>query len=146
GEFHAAWPWDLPPKGHYNTLSSGNILDGSYLQDFFIPSLAVYRWSEAKWENWLMESATQNGENYEVKLKQGLKRDDGKEVTSARGTTACAEGKAAAREVAGFRPVDPPAIGPYKLDKASVTAAQLTMVKNAGGLFADKVTFDKIVV
>ena len=216
GEFHAAWPWDLPPKGHYNTLSSGNILDGSYLQDFFIPSLAVYRWSEAKWENWLMESATQNGENYEVKLKQGLKWDDGKEFTSADvattywigrsqsfgiwtyadkletpdkytvrfhisrpsslvprlvlrngirpdsqfgtfakkiqalyesgKTTSSDEVKAAAKEVADFRPDLPPAIGAYKIDKATVTAAQLTMVKNAGGLFADKVNFDKIVV
>ena len=216
GEFHAAWPWDLPPKGHYNTLSAGRILQGSYLEDFFIPSMAVYRWAEGKWEYWLAESATQNGENYEVKLKQGLKWDDGKEFTSAdvattywvgrsQGfgiwtyadkletpdkytvrfhinrpsslvprlvlrnairpdsqfgtfakklqdlytagkTTASDEVKAVAKEVADFRPDAPPAIGPYKMDKASVTAAQLTMVKNPGGLFADKVTFDKIVV
>ena len=216
GEFHAAWPWDLPPKGHYNLLSSGNILQGSYLQDFYIPSLAVYRWAEGKWENWLAESATQNGENYEVKLKQGLKWDDGKEFTSAdvattywvgrsQGygiwtyadkletpdkytvrfhinrpsslvprlvlrngirpdsqfgtfakelqdlynagkTTTSDEVKAVAKKVADFRPDNPPSIGPYKIDKASVTAAQLTMVKNPGGLLADKVNFDKIVV
>ena len=216
GEFHAAWPWDLPPKGHYNTLSSGNIMQGSYIQDFFIPSLAVYRWAEGKWENWLMESAAQTGENYEVKLKQGLKWDDGKDFTSAdvastywvgrsQGfgiwtyadkletpdkytvrfhisrpsslvprlvlrngirpdsqfgtfakklqdlynagkTTASDEVKAVAKEVADYRPDVPPSIGPYKIDKASVTAAQLTMVKNPGGLLADKVNFDKIVV
>jgi peptide/nickel transport system substrate-binding protein len=216
GEFHAAWPWDLPPKGHYNTLSSGNVMQGSYLQDFIIPSLGVYRWAEGKWENWLMESAAQTGENYEVKLKQGLKWDDGKEFTSADvattywvgrsqsfgiwtyadkletpdkytvrfhinrpsslvprlvlrngirpdsqfgtfakklqdlynagKTTASDEVKAVAKEVADYRPDVPPSIGPYKIDKASVTAAQLTMTKNAGGLFADKVNFDKIVV
>ncbi|MDP9321590.1 MAG: ABC transporter substrate-binding protein [Chloroflexota bacterium] len=216
GEFHAAWPWDLPPKGHYNTLSSGNIMQGSYIQDFFIPSLGVYRWAEGKWENWLMESAAQTGENYEVKLKQGLKWDDGKEFTSADvattywigrsqsfgiwtyadkletpdkytvrfhinrpsslvprlvlrngirpdsqfGTfakqlqdlytagkaTASDEVKAVAKLVADYRPDVPPSIGPYKIDKASVTAAQLTMVKNSGGLLADKVNFDKIVV
>ncbi len=216
GEFHAAWPWDLPPKGHYNTLSAGRILQGSYLEDFFIPSLAVYRWAEGKWDYWLAESAAQNGENYEVKLKQGLKWDDGKEFTSAdvattywvgrsQGfgiwtyadkletpdkytvrfhinrpsslvprlvlrnairpdsqfgtfakklqdlygagkTTASDEVKAVAKEVADFRPDGPPAIGPYKMDKSSVTAAQLTMLKNPGGLFADKVKFDKIVV
>jgi peptide/nickel transport system substrate-binding protein len=216
GEFHAAWPWDLPPKGHYNYLNSTAIVSGSYLTDFFIPSLGVYRWAEGKWENWLMESATQTGENYEVKLKQGLKWDDGKEFTSAdvattywigraQGfgiwtyadkmetpdkytvrfhinrpsslvprlvlrngirpdsqfgtfakklqdlytagkTTSSDEVKAAAKEVADFRPDNPPAIGPYKIDKASVTAAQMTMVKNPGGLFADKVNFDKIVV
>jgi peptide/nickel transport system substrate-binding protein len=216
GEFHAAWPWDLPPKGHYNYLNSTAIVSGSYLTDFFIPSLGVYRWAEGKWENWLMDSATQTGENYEVKLKQGLKWDDGKEFTSAdvattywigraQGfgiwtyadkmetpdkytvrfhinrpsslvprlvlrngirpdsqfgtfakklqdlytagkTTSSDEVKAAAKEVADFRPDNPPAIGPYKIDKASVTAAQMTMVKNPGGLFADKVNFDKIVV
>ena len=216
GEFHAAWPWDLPPKGHYNYLSAGTVLTGSYLVDFFLPSLAVYRWAEGKWENWLAESATQTGENYEVKLKQGLKWDDGKEFTSAdvattywvgrsQGfgiwtyadkletpdkytvrfhinrpsslvprlvlrnairpdsqfgtfakqlqdlytagkTTASDEVKAVAKQVADFRPDNPPSIGPYKIDKASVTAAQLTMVKNAGGLLADKVNFDKIVV
>jgi peptide/nickel transport system substrate-binding protein len=216
GEFHAAWPWDLPPKGHYNWLSSGNIMQGSYIQDFFIPSLGVYRWAEGKWENWLMESAAQTGENYEVKLKQGLKWDDGKEFTSAdvattywvgrsQGfgiwtyadkletpdkytvrfhinrpsslvprlvlrngirpdsqfgtfakqlqdlynagkTTASDEVKAVAKLVADYRPDNAASIGPYKIDKATVTAAQLTMVKNAGGLLADKVNFDKIVV
>ena len=216
GEFHAAWPWDLPPKGHYNLLSSGNILQGSYLQDFYIPSLAVYRWAEGKWDYWLAESATQSGENYEVKLKQGIKWDDGKEFTSAdvattywvgrsQGfgiwtyadkletpdkytvrfhvnrpsslvprlvlrngirpdsqfgtfakqlqdlygagkTTSSAEVKAVAKQVADYRPDAPPSVGPYKMDKSSVTAAQLTMVKNPGGLFADKVNFDKIVV
>jgi peptide/nickel transport system substrate-binding protein len=216
GEFHGAWPWDLPPKGHYNYLSAGTVLSGSYLADFFIPSLAVYRWAEGKWENWLMESATQNGENYEVKLKQGLKWDDGKEFTSADvattywvgrsqsfgiwtyadkletpdkytvrfhisrpsalvprlvlrngirpdsqfgtfakqlqdlynagKTTAADEVKAVAKLVADFRPATAPSIGPYKIDVASVTAAQLTMVKNPGGLFADQVNFDKIVV
>ncbi|HSW95238.1 MAG TPA: ABC transporter substrate-binding protein, partial [Patescibacteria group bacterium] len=216
GEFHAAWPWDLPPKGHYNYLSAGTIVSGSYLVDFFLPSLGVYRWTEGKWENWLMESATQNGENYEVKLKQGLKWDDGKEFTSADvastywvgraqsfgiwtyadkletpdkytvrfhinrpsslvprlvlrnairpdsqfgtfakqlqdlynagKTTASDEVKAVAKQVADYRPDNPPSIGPYKIDKASVTAAQMTMVKNPGGLFADKVNFDKIVV
>jgi peptide/nickel transport system substrate-binding protein len=216
GEFHAAWPWDLPPKGHYNYLSAGTILSGSYLTDFFIPSLAVYRWAEGKWENWLMESATQNGENYEIKLKTGLKWDDGKEFTSADvattywvgrsqsfgiwtyadkletpdkstvrfhisrpsalvprlvlrnnirpdsqfgtfakqlqdlynagKTTASDEVKAIAKQVADFRPDNPPSVGPYKIDKASVTAAQLTMVKNPGGLFADQVNFDKLIV
>jgi len=216
GEFHAAWPYDLPPKGHYNYLSGGTILSGSYLGDFFIPSLAVYRWAEGKWEYWLAESSAQNGENFEVKLRKGIKWDDGKEFTSkdvattywigrAQGfgiwtyadkletpdpytvrfhikrpsslvdrlilrngirpdsqfgafateikalydagkLTTSDEVKAANKKVIDFRPVDPPSVGPYKIDKASVTDAQLTMVRNTGGLFADKVNFDKIVV
>ena len=45
-----------------------------------------------------------------------------------------------------FRPDKPYSVGPYKIDTASVTAAQMTMVRNTGGLFADKVNFDKVVV
>src|SRR4029077_10787369 len=60
GEFHAAWPWVLPPAGHYNYLNSSAILSGSYLTDFFIPSLAVYRWADANWENWLNAQADPN--------------------------------------------------------------------------------------
>jgi len=216
GEFHAAWPYDLPPKGHYNYLSPGTILSGSYLIDFFLPSLAVYRWAEGKWEYWLAESSAQTGENFEVKLRKGIKWDDGKDFTAkdvattywvgrAQGfgiwtyadkletpddytvrfhinrpsslvdrlilrngirpdsqfgvfakeikdlydagkTTASDEVKAVAKKVADFRPETPPSVGPYKIDKASVTDAQLTMVRNTGGLFADKVNFDKLVV
>ena len=216
GEFHAAWPWDLPPKGHYNYQSSGVILDGSYLIDLFMPSLAVYRWADAKWDYWLAESSAQTGENFEVKLKKGIKWDDGKEFTSkdvastywvgrarsfgiwtyadrletpddytvrfhinrpsslvdrlvlrnairpdsqfgtfakklqdlfAGGKTAASdEVKAVAKDIADFRPDTPASVGPYKIDKASVTGAQLTMVRNPGGLFADKVNFEKIVV
>jgi peptide/nickel transport system substrate-binding protein len=45
-----------------------------------------------------------------------------------------------------FRPDKPYSVGPYKIDTASVTAAQMTLVKNPGGLFADQVNFDKVVV
>src|SRR5437868_41620 len=137
GEFHAAWPWDLPPKGHYNYLSAGAVVTGSYIMDLFLPSLGVYRWAEGKWENWLMESAAQTGENYEVKLKQGLKWDDGKEFTSADVATTYWVGRSQSFGIWTYAD---------KIDVSSVTAAQLTMPKNPGGLFADKVNFDKIVV
>ncbi len=40
----------------------------------------------------------------------------------------------------------PSSNGPYKMDPASLTEAQMTMVRNPGGLFADKANFDKIVI
>lgn len=40
----------------------------------------------------------------------------------------------------------PASNGPYKFDTASLTEAQATLVRNPGGLFADKVNFDKIVI
>ena len=56
------------------------------------------------------------------------------------------EGKAISKELTELRPTNFPSVGPYKIDYSSVTEAQLTMVRNPGGVFADKVNFDKIVV
>ncbi|OLC18943.1 MAG: hypothetical protein AUH33_06655 [Chloroflexi bacterium 13_1_40CM_68_21] len=216
GEFHAGWPYVLPPQGHYNYFATNAIIGDSIYRDLFIPSLAVYRWADNKWDFWLAQSATQNGDNYDVKLRSGLKWDDGKPFTSkdvvttymvgrvasfniwnfidkveavddltvrfhytrptslgerlilrnqikpdsvygalakkaqdfyaGGGTNSTDAGKALIKEMNDFRPSGPPSVGPYKLDPASITAAQLTLVRNAGGLFADKVNFDKVVV
>jgi peptide/nickel transport system substrate-binding protein len=45
-----------------------------------------------------------------------------------------------------FKPTDYLASGPYKIDPASVTEAQLTMVKNPNGYNADKVGFDSLLL
>ena len=83
GEFHGAWPYDLPPKGHYNYFaSSGIILQSSVYLDLFIPSLAGYRWADAKWEYWLAESSSLNGNVFEVKLRPNIKWSDGTPFTS----------------------------------------------------------------
>jgi peptide/nickel transport system substrate-binding protein len=216
GEFHGGWPYVLQPQGHWNFYATNAILGGSIYTDLFIPALAVYNWAGAKYDYWLAESAKQNGDNYEVKLRAGIKWDDGKAFTSkdvvttywvgrlasygiwnfidkveaiddlnvrfhytkptslgerlilrngikpdsvfgplakkaqdfytGGGTNSTDAGKALIKEMNDFRPATPSSVGPYKIDTASVTAAQLTMVRNTGGLFADKVNFDKIVV
>ena len=216
GEFHGGWPYVLAPQGHWNFYAPNAILGGSIYTDLFIPSLAVYLWADNKWSYWLAESAKQNGDNYEVKLRSGLKWDDGTPFTAkdvvttywvgrlesygiwnfidkveavddlnvrfhytkptslgerlilrngikpdkifgplakkaqdfytGGGTTSSDAGKALVAEVNAFRPDKPYSVGPYKIDPASVTAAQLTMVRNPGGLFADSVNFDKVVV
>ena len=216
GEFHGGWPYVLQPQGHWNFYATNAILGGSIYTDLFIPSLAVYNWASGKYDFWAGESATQNGDNYEVKLRSGIKWDDGKAFTAkdvvttywvgrlasygiwnfidkvdavddltvrfhytkptslgerlilrngikpdsifgplakkaqdfytGGGTNSTDAGKALIKEMNDFRPDKPYSMGPYKIDTASVTAAQLTMVRNTGGLFADKVNFDKIVV
>ncbi|TMC00786.1 MAG: hypothetical protein E6J35_12050, partial [Chloroflexi bacterium] len=216
GEFHGGWPYVLQPQGHWNFYATNAILGGSIYTDLFIPSLAVYNWASGKYDFWAGESAKQNGDNYEVKLRSGLKCDDGKPFTAndvvttyfvgrlaaygiwnfidkveaiddlnvrfhytkptslgerlilrngikpdsvfgalakkaqdfyaGGGTNSTDAGKALIKEMNDFRPDKPYSVGPYKIDTASVTAAQLTMVRNTGGLFADKVNFDKIVV
>jgi len=82
GEFHGAWPWDAPPKGHYNYFATGAILLGSVYADLFIPSLAMYRWAEGRWEYLLAESAAPSADSYEVKLRSGIKWSDGTPFTA----------------------------------------------------------------
>jgi peptide/nickel transport system substrate-binding protein len=216
GEFHGAWPYVLAPQGHWNYYATNAIISGSIYTDLFIPSLAVYNWAGNKYDYWLAESSKQNGDNYDVKLRSGLKWDDGKPFTAkdvvttymvgrlaaygiwnfidkveavddlnvrfhytkptslgerlilrngikpdsiygalakkaqdfyaGGGTNSTDAGKALIKEMNDFRPANPSSIGPYKIDPASLTAAQFTMVRNTGGLFADKVNFDKIVI
>ena len=216
GEFHGAWPYVLAPQGHWNYYATNAIVSGSIYTDLFIPSLAVYNWAGNKYDYWLAESSKQNGDNYDIKLRSGLKWDDGKPFTAkdvvttymvgrlaaygiwnfidkveavddlnvrfhytkptslgerlilrngikpdsiygalaakaqtfyaGGGTNSTDAGKALIKEMNDFRPANPSSIGPYKIDPASLTAAQFTMVRNTGGLFADKVNFDKIVI
>jgi len=216
GEFHGAWPWDVPPKGHYNYFATGAILSGSIYTDVFIPSLAVYRWADAKWDYWLAESSKLDGNDFTVKLRSGLKWDDGTPFTSkdvvttywigrmegfgiwnyvdtitavddttvkfhyktptsigerlilrngirpdkvygdfakklqdlfaAGKTTASDEVKALRADKDKLRPDKFPSVGPYKIDYSSVTDAQMSLVRNNGGLFADKVNFDKLLL
>lgn len=215
GQFNGAWPYDLPPKGHYNYFATGSILSGSVYQDTFLPNLAMYKWADAKWEYFLAESSSLAGNVFTVKLRPNVKWSDGKTVTSkdvvttyvigrmegfaiwnyidkveaagdlevkftfktpsslgerlilrnsirpdsiygalakkaadlfaAGKTTASDEIKAVRKELADLRPTMVYS-GPYKIDTTSVTEAQLTLVKNPGGLFADQVNFDKLVI
>ena len=216
GEFHGAWPYDLPPKGHYNYFAaSGIILQSSIFIDLFMPALAMWRWADAKQEYLLAESSKLDGNVFSVKLRPNLKWSDGTPFTSKDVVTTFTVGrmdnftiwnyidkveadgdlgvkfnyktasslgernimrvsirpdslygtfakraadlfaagknsgsdevKAVRAEKDALRP-QPVSIGPYKIDAGSVTEAQLTMVRNPGGLFEDKVNFDKVVL
>jgi peptide/nickel transport system substrate-binding protein len=216
GEFHGAWPYDLPPKGHYNYFAAaGIILQGAIYIDLFMPPLATWMWNDAKWNYMLAESSSLSGNVFSVKLRPNIKWSDGSAFSSkdvvttftvgrmdsftiwnyidkveADGdlgvkftyktpsslgernilrvsmrpdsvygaiakraadlytsgkTTSSPEVVALRAEKDNLRP-DPMSSGPYMIDKSSVTEAQLTMVRNPGGLFADKVNFDKVIV
>lgn len=216
GSFHGAWPYELPPAGHWNGFAPKGILTGVVYSDLWQPSLAMYRWADDDWTYFLAESSGLKGENYEVKLRPDLKWSDGSPVSSAdvettfllgrlagfaiwqnidrmdvvdertinfhitrpsgvaerhilrnairpnsqfgalateakalfaSGKAATSdEGKALRAKVNEFRPSEPVASGPYKIDPASMNEAQLTMVRNPGGFAADVVNFDTIVV
>jgi peptide/nickel transport system substrate-binding protein len=216
GEFHGAWPYDLPPKGHYNYFAAaGIILQGAIYVDLFMPPLATWMWNDAKWNYMLAESSSLSGNVFSVKLRPNIKWSDGTAFTSkdvvttftagrmdsftiwnyidkveADGdlgvkftyktpsslgernilrvsirpdsvygaiakraadlytsgkTTASPEIVALRAEKENLRP-DPLSVGPYKIDKSSVTEAQLTMLRNDDGLFGKSVNFDKVIV
>ena len=216
GEFHASWPIDLPPKGVWNYYGASPILSGSYLIEIVYQNLAIYRWADKKWDYLLAESHSATASDFTVKLRKGVKWDNGSEVTAkdavasfklARlvgsaiwnfatdveapddytvkfklsktsallernilrtgirpasvygavadkawtefkaGKTAADDSvKAIRKELQDMKVDAPSSNGPYKMDPASLTEAQMTLVRNPGGLFADKVNFDKIVV
>ena len=217
GAFHGAWPYDLPPKGHFNYFAaSGAILQGSVYQDTFMPALGMWNWNDAKWEYFLAESSSLAGNVFTVKLRPNLKWSDGAAFSSkdvvttftvgrmdnftiwnyiekveadgdlgvkftyktpsslgernilripirpdslygtfaTRAAALYAQGKintapeivALRAEKDALRPTAPPAVGPYKIDPASITEARLTLVRNTGGLFADRVNFDTLVM
>jgi peptide/nickel transport system substrate-binding protein len=216
GEFHASWPLDLPPKGVWNYYGGAPILAGSYLLEIPYQNLAIYRWADKKWDYLLAESSTSAADSFTVKLRKGVKWDDGTEVTSkdlaatfwiarlvgsaiwnfatdietpddqtlrfklgkssallernilrtgvrpnsvygkfadqakelfkAGKTAADDPVKTLRRDLQEYKVDAPSSNGPYKIDPKSLTEAQVTMVRNPNGLFADKVNFDKIVI
>ncbi|MGH2450146.1 MAG: ABC transporter substrate-binding protein [Candidatus Limnocylindria bacterium] len=82
GEFHGAWPYELPPAGHWNGFAPKAILTGFIYGDLWQTSLGVYRWADDTWTYWLAESSGLEGENYEVKLRSGLRWSDGTPFSS----------------------------------------------------------------
>lgn len=82
GEFHATWPMDLPPKGVWNVYANTPILSGSYLIEILYQNLAIYRWADKKWDYLLAESHTASATDFTVKLRKGVKWDNGSDVTA----------------------------------------------------------------
>jgi peptide/nickel transport system substrate-binding protein len=79
-----AWPYQLPPDGHFNSYASGVInLGGNTYQDLMEPPFAVYMWSEGVYEPLLAESfGFDEDNNYVVTLKDGVTWSDGSALTS----------------------------------------------------------------
>ncbi|TDW94589.1 MULTISPECIES: ABC transporter substrate-binding protein [Kribbella] len=220
-EFHGAYPYQLPPKGHFN-LAAG-VTDGiqasnSPYFDLVYPSAGMYYWADKKWEWMMAESGTldEATKTYTLKLRSGLTWSDGKPVTAkdvvstfnlrwllrqqdwtflsdvsakddttvlftiatpstvleryilragilpdsvygewatkaealrkAKTSLDSAEGKKLNGDFQKFRPENPVVSGPFNFDVKSMTNAQMSLVKNDKGLFADKIGFTKVVL
>jgi peptide/nickel transport system substrate-binding protein len=79
---NVAWPYSVPPTGHFNTFASGGMLMGIY-QDLFEPPLAVLIWSENTYEGMAAESFGYDADgNYTVTLKSGFTWSDGSSISA----------------------------------------------------------------
>jgi peptide/nickel transport system substrate-binding protein len=82
GEFHGGWPYVLPPAGHWNGYAPNGILTTGIYRHLWLTTLGMYLWADKKFEYWLAESSGYKGENYEVKLRSGIKWSDGTAFTA----------------------------------------------------------------
>src|SRR5690242_11488051 len=80
-EFHGAWPYEVPPNGHFNLIFgvTHGILNGGIYLDVVLTPLAMYYWAQQRWEPMLAESwgFDPTANTFAVTLKSGLKWSDG---------------------------------------------------------------------
>jgi peptide/nickel transport system substrate-binding protein len=213
---NVAWPYSVPPTGHFNTFAASGMNMGNY-SDLFIPPLAVLIWSENVYEGTAAESFGFDADgNYVITLKSGYTWSDGSPISGddlaatfnifrLRGDavwrtltdleqvddmtvkflmdapSSLAErqiltqglrpysvyGEIADRaaelfasgatseddawsslltELTEFRPEDYVSGGPYVIDINSISEANVTANLNPGGIAADAVNFDTVVL
>jgi peptide/nickel transport system substrate-binding protein len=83
GEFHGGWPYVLPPAGHWNGYAPNGILTTGIYRHLWLTTLGMYLWADKKFEYWLAESSgAKSGDNYELKLRSGIKWSDGTAFTA----------------------------------------------------------------
>lgn len=79
---NVAWPYQVPPTGHFNTFASGGIDLGQY-QDLHEPPLAVLMWATGEYQGMVAETFGWDEDgNYVVKMVEGYKWSDGSDMTA----------------------------------------------------------------
>ncbi|MEQ7128354.1 ABC transporter substrate-binding protein [Actinopolymorpha sp. B11F2] len=85
-EFVGAWPYQVPPKGHFNIMAgvTDGILAGSIYQDLIFLPGGMYYWQDKKWErlladSWAFDAAAKT---FTLTIKPDLTWNDGSPLTS----------------------------------------------------------------
>jgi peptide/nickel transport system substrate-binding protein len=85
-EFAGAWPYQVPPKGHFNLMAgvTGGILAASIYQDLMFLPGGMYYWQDKTWErllaeDWAFDAAAKT---FTYTIKKGVTWNDGSPVTS----------------------------------------------------------------
>jgi peptide/nickel transport system substrate-binding protein len=82
-EFHGAYPYQLPPVGHFNTFAANGIMALILYHDVLEMPMAMYRWAEQKYEPYMAtEWGFEPPDVFKVTLREGAKWSDGSEFTS----------------------------------------------------------------
>jgi peptide/nickel transport system substrate-binding protein len=82
-EFHGAYPYLLPPEGHFNTFATNGIMALILYHDVLEMPMAMYRWAEQKYEPYMAtEWGFEPPDVFKVTLREGAKWSDGSEFTS----------------------------------------------------------------
>jgi peptide/nickel transport system substrate-binding protein len=83
-EFHGAYPYQLPPTGHFNTfLTTGILADPVFYHDVLEMPMAMYRWAEREYVPYMVtEWGFEPPDVFKVTLRKGAKWSDGSEFTS----------------------------------------------------------------
>jgi len=81
GEFHGAWPYPVPPEGHYNSINGipKRILSDGLYRDVMEMPLGMLYWQENKYMQLLATDWKFDGDNFRVTLRKGVKWSDGKD-------------------------------------------------------------------
>src|SRR5690606_18051667 len=84
-EFHAAWPYQQPPTGHFNTFVTNGIMNPPNIYgDLITLPMGLFYWAS---EEWLPILATdwgfaEDGENFNVTLREGVVWSDGTDFSA----------------------------------------------------------------
>jgi peptide/nickel transport system substrate-binding protein len=80
--FHAAWPYQAPPSGHFNTFVANRIDLGAYFH-LMQPPLFFYMWADDAWMPLAGESYEWVDDNtLQVRIVEGAVWSDGSDYTS----------------------------------------------------------------
>ncbi len=79
---NVAWPYQVPPTGHFNTFASGGITLGQYM-DLHEPPLAVLMWATGDYAGMVAEEFGWDEDgNYVIKMVEGKSWSDGSAMTA----------------------------------------------------------------
>ena len=81
GESHGAWPYPVPPEGHFNSINGipKRILSDGLYRDILEMPLGMLYWQESKYTQLLATDWKFDGDNFRVTLRKGVKWSDGKD-------------------------------------------------------------------